>query len=211
MDCSQAYHCLQMADQRSIEMLALTFTSRTFAYRRSAQGLSRALSAFSRFKREYLDKVINAHNKSMISASRKLHLATHQEPTGYFPMHPGCRPETHNAQTSFWCKGKWLPDRTITSVEYVRINHDSKNFVRTQNFRNPRKLYNNTCDFSTTTAITYPGCQKSCLVTQGLLDKFTEINKALDRWCELALNNCYRTSKLPSWLMSASWLLVMQS
>ena len=49
-----------MADQRSIEMLAFNFASRTFAYRRLAQGLSRALSAFSSFMREYLDKVIKA-------------------------------------------------------------------------------------------------------------------------------------------------------
>ena len=60
LDCSQAYHCLQMADQRSIEMRAFNFASRTFAYRRLAQGLSRALSAFSSFMREYLDKVIKA-------------------------------------------------------------------------------------------------------------------------------------------------------
>ena len=58
LECSQAYHCLQMADQRSIEMLAFNFDSRTFAYRRLAQGLSRALSAFSSFMRDYLDKVI---------------------------------------------------------------------------------------------------------------------------------------------------------
>ena len=57
-DCSQAYHSLQMADQRSIEMLAFNFASRTFAYRRLAQGHSRALSAFSIFMRECLDKVI---------------------------------------------------------------------------------------------------------------------------------------------------------
>ena len=60
LDCSQAYHCLQMADQRSIEMLAFNFASRTFAYKRLAQGLSRALLAFSSFMREYLDKVIKA-------------------------------------------------------------------------------------------------------------------------------------------------------
>ena len=60
LDCSQAYHCLQMADQRSIEMLAFNFACRTIAYRRFAQGLSRALSAFSSFMREYLDKVIKA-------------------------------------------------------------------------------------------------------------------------------------------------------
>ena len=60
LDCSQAYHCLQMADQRSVEMLAFNFASRTFAYKRLAQGLSKALSAFSCFMREYLDKVIKA-------------------------------------------------------------------------------------------------------------------------------------------------------
>ena len=60
LDCSQAYHCLQMADQRSVELLAFNFASRTFGYRRLAQGLSKALSAFSSFMREYLDTVIKA-------------------------------------------------------------------------------------------------------------------------------------------------------
>ena len=60
LDCSQAYHCLQMADQRSVEMLAFNFASRTFAYKRLAKGLSRSLSAFSSFMREYLDPVVKA-------------------------------------------------------------------------------------------------------------------------------------------------------
>ena len=33
LDCSQAYHCLQMADQRSVKMLAFNLASRIFAYR----------------------------------------------------------------------------------------------------------------------------------------------------------------------------------
>ena len=49
-----------MADQRSVEMLAFNFASRTFAYRRLAQGLSRSVSAFSSFMREYLDPVVKA-------------------------------------------------------------------------------------------------------------------------------------------------------
>ena len=48
-----------MADQQSIELLAFNFAGRTFAYRRLAQGISRSLSAFSSFIREYLDRVIN--------------------------------------------------------------------------------------------------------------------------------------------------------
>ena len=60
LDCSQAYHPLQMADQRSVEMLASNFASRTFVYKRLAQGLSRSVSAFLCFLREYLDLVVKA-------------------------------------------------------------------------------------------------------------------------------------------------------
>ena len=49
-----------MADQRSVEMLAFNFASRTFAYKRLAPGLSRSTSAFSSFMREYLDPVVKA-------------------------------------------------------------------------------------------------------------------------------------------------------
>ena len=55
LDCSQAYHCLQMADQRSVELLAFNFARRTFAYKRLAQGLSRSVSSFLSFMREYLE------------------------------------------------------------------------------------------------------------------------------------------------------------
>ena len=49
LDGSQAYRCLLMADQRSVEMLTFNFASRTFAYRRLAQGLSRSVSVFFKF------------------------------------------------------------------------------------------------------------------------------------------------------------------
>ena len=49
-----------MADQRSVEMLAFNFAGRTFAYKRLAQGLSRSVSAFSSFMRDYLDPVVKA-------------------------------------------------------------------------------------------------------------------------------------------------------
>ena len=60
LDFSQAYHCLQMADQRSVKMLEFNFASRTFAYRRLAQSLIGSVSAFSSFKREYLELVVKA-------------------------------------------------------------------------------------------------------------------------------------------------------
>ena len=60
LDCSQADHCLQMADQRSVEMLAFSFAGRTFAYRRLAQCLSRSVFAIPSFMREYFDPVVKA-------------------------------------------------------------------------------------------------------------------------------------------------------
>ena len=50
-----------MAEDESVPLLAFDFASRTFAYKRLAQGLSRSVSAFSSFKREYLDPLIKAH------------------------------------------------------------------------------------------------------------------------------------------------------
>ena len=49
-----------MADQRSVEMLAFNFARRTFANKRLAHGLSRCVSTFSSFMREYLDPVVKA-------------------------------------------------------------------------------------------------------------------------------------------------------
>ena len=59
-DCSQVNHWLQMADQRTVEMLEFNFACRTLPYRRLTQGFIRSLSAFSNFMREYLDPVIKA-------------------------------------------------------------------------------------------------------------------------------------------------------
>ena len=60
LDWSQAYHCLQLADQRSVQMLAFNIASRTFAYKRLRQGLSRSVSGFSSFTREYWDPDVKA-------------------------------------------------------------------------------------------------------------------------------------------------------
>ena len=62
LDCSQAYYCLQMANQRSVEKLAFNFASGIFAYKRLAQGLSRSVSSFSSIMREYLNPVVKADN-----------------------------------------------------------------------------------------------------------------------------------------------------
>ena len=63
LGCSQAYHCLQMADQQSLELLAFNFGSTTFAYRKLAQEPNCSLSAFSGFICNYLDPVIRVDDQ----------------------------------------------------------------------------------------------------------------------------------------------------
>ena len=130
-------------------MLAFNFASRTFAYRRLPQGSSRALSAFSSFMREYLDKVIKV-------------------------------------------------DQCAQYVDDIGIADNSAPTKR--NFRNPKKpsqrylgflkYYRNYIPRLSEKLTPFFKLLKNCarvMVTPELLEQFTEINKALDRYCELAL------------------------
>ena len=67
LDCSHAYHCLQMADQQSIELLAFNFASRTFAYRRLAQQDRHFRASYANTSIQS-SKPTNAHNTSTILA-----------------------------------------------------------------------------------------------------------------------------------------------
>ena len=58
--CSQAYHCVQMADDLSVQLLAFHFASGTSAYKCLAQGLSKSVTGFSSFIRHYLDRCLGA-------------------------------------------------------------------------------------------------------------------------------------------------------
>ena len=60
LDCSQAYHCVQMADETSVQLFAFNFASRTYAYKCLAQGLSKSVTGFSAFVRYYLDPCLAA-------------------------------------------------------------------------------------------------------------------------------------------------------
>ena len=54
-NCSQAYHCLQKVDDISVQLLAFSFSSRTYAYKCLAQGLNKSVTGVSSFIRHYLD------------------------------------------------------------------------------------------------------------------------------------------------------------
>ena len=61
LDCSQANHCVQMADPLSVQLVSFNFSSRTYAYTRLAQGLNKSMTGFSSFVRSFLDSCLAAN------------------------------------------------------------------------------------------------------------------------------------------------------
>ena len=167
LDCSQAYHCLQMADQRSVELLAVNFASRTFAYRRLAQGLSRALSVFSSFMPEYLDSVIKVDQCAQyvddigIAANTTEQLIKNIRAVFKCIREAGLKitiEKCHFGVTQIEFLG-----RTITPDGVARQDQKVKNFVSKVRFLNSKNKFKNILVLSTTTAITYRACQKNSL------------------------------------------------
>ena len=79
LDCSQAYHCLQMADQRSVELLAFNFASRTFATKdlhKVSADLCLLFRASCASTWTQLEKLTNALNTWMILESQPILLRT---------------------------------------------------------------------------------------------------------------------------------------
>ena len=122
-----------MADERSIEMLAFNFASRTFAYRRLAQGLSRALSAFSSFMREYLDKVIKADQCAQyvddiaIAANDADHLIANLRATSKCIQEAGLKLTMHKChfgatEIDFFWKNHYSTRRETPQTECTKLS-----------------------------------------------------------------------------------------
>ena len=204
LDCSQAYHCLPMADQRSIEMLAFNFASRTFAYRRLAQERSRSLSAFSSFMREYLDKVIKADQCAQyvddigIAANDVDHLMTNLRATFKCIQEAGLKLTMHKCH--FGAKEIDFLGRTITPQGVKPQKQNVQNFLEKTKFPKSKKALQRYLGF-----LNYyrnyvprlserlaPFCKmlksdEKVLVSKELVQQFEEINRALDKCCDLAL------------------------
>ena len=205
LDCSQAYHCLPMDDQRSIEMLAFNFASRTFAYRRLSQGLSRDLSAFSSFMREYLDKVIKADQCAQyvddigIAANDADQIiANHLRATFKSIQETGLKLTMHKCH--FGAKEIDFLGRSITPQGVKSQKQNVQNFLVKTKFPKSKKALQRYLGFlnyyrnyvprlSERLAPFYKMLEsdEKVLVSKELIQQFEEINKTLDKCCDLAL------------------------
>ena len=207
LDCSQAYHCLQMTNQQSIELLALNFASGTFAYRRLAQGLSRSLLAFSSLIREYLGPVIKADQCEQYVDDFSIAANTPEKLTKNLRAAFQCLRKADlklsMAKCHFGVQDVDFLGRTITTkgvapqkvkiakiLEKVKLPRSKKALQRYIAFLNcyrnyiPRLAERLTPLFqllkTTDTKTKIP-------ITPDLMKEFGEINEALYRCCQLAL------------------------
>ena len=216
LDCSQAYHYLQMADQQSIELLAFNFASRTFAYRRLAQGLSRSLSAFSSFIREYLDPVMKADQCAQyvddigIAAKTPEQLIKNLRPVFQCLRKAGLK--LSMAKCHFGIQEVDFLGRTITTkgvtpqkqkitkfLEKVKFPRSKKALQRYIGFlkyyRNyiPRLAERLTPFFQ---LLKTTDAKTKNPITPNIMKEFRELNEALDRCCQLALRQPLPGKKL---------------
>ena len=61
LDCSQAYHCVQMADDLSVQLLAFNFPSRTFAYNCLTQCWNKSVTGFKSLVKHYFEPCLAAN------------------------------------------------------------------------------------------------------------------------------------------------------
>ena len=204
LDCSQAYHCLQMADQRSVEMLAFNFASRTFAYKRLAQGLSRSVSAFSSFMREYLDPVVKADQCAQyvddigIAANSAPELIRNIKAVFACVRKAGLKLSMEKCH--FGVRQVDFLGRTISPEGVAPQTHKIKNFLSKLRFPKTKKALQRYLGFVNYYRNYIPRMAEKLQpfykllktdvainITQDLIDTFELVNKALDDACELAL------------------------
>ena len=213
LDCSQAYNCLQMADYQSIQMLAFNFASRTFAYRRLAQGLSRSLSAFSSFMREYLDKAIKADQCAQyvddigIAANDSTQLCINIKTVFECIRKAGLK--LTMAKCHFGVKQVDFLGRTITPEGVSPQKEKVKQFLQKLKFPKSKKALQRYIGFLNYYRNYIPRLSEKLspffkllketsqfYIPNTVLDTFNELNEQLEKSCSLALKQPIKNKQL---------------
>ena len=204
LDCSQAYHVLQMADEKSVELLASNFASRTFAYLRLVQGLSRSLSSFSSFMREYLDRVIKADKCAQyvddigIATHNAKELKINLREVFQCVREAGLR--LTMAKCQFDAKEVQLLGRTVSPEGIAPQDQKIQNYLQKLTFPKTKKglqlyigfvnYYRNYIPRLSEKIAPFHDLIKAenpIKITKEIMDSFTSINKSLDNACGLRL------------------------
>ena len=204
LDCSQAYHCLQMADQRSVEMLPFNFASRTFAYRRFAQGLNRSVSVFSSFMREYLDPVVKADQCAQyvddigIATNNATDLTRNIRALFKCIRNAGLKLTIEKCH--FGVRQVEFLGRTISSEGVLPQSHKIQNFLNKLRFPKSKKALQRYLGFVNYYGICIPRkaeklnpflkimkAEVPINIISELKETFDSVNKALSDACRLAL------------------------
>ena len=197
-----------MADQQSIKLLAFNLASRTFAYRRLAQGLSRSLSALSNFIREYLDPVIKTDQCAQYVHDNGIAANTPQQLIKNLRAVFQCVRKAGLKLSMVKCHfGVQVVDvfgRTITTksaapqkqkitkffenVKFLRSKEALQRYIGFLNYyRNyiPRLAERLTPFFQ---LLKTTDAKTNIPITPDIMEEFRENNEALDRCCQLALH-----------------------
>ena len=187
-----------------MEVLAFNFSSRTFAYRRLAQGFSRSVSAFSSFMREYLDPVVKADQCAQyvddigIAANSATDLTRNIRAVFQCIRNAGLKltiQKCHFGVRQFEFLG-----RTISSEGVSPQTHKIQNFLNKLRFPKSKKALQRYLGFvnyyrnyiSRMAEKLNPSykllkAEVPINITSELKEAFDSINKALNDACELAL------------------------
>ena len=185
-------------------MLAFNFASRTFTYRRLAQGLSRSVSAFSSFMREYLDPVVKADQCAQyvddigIAAKNATDLTRNIRAVFKCIRNAGLKLTIEKCH--FGVIQVEFLGRTFSSEGVIPQSHKVQNFLNKSRFPKSKKALQRYLGFVTYYRNYIPRMAEKLNpfykllksevpmnITSELKETFDLVNKALSDACQLAL------------------------
>ena len=217
-----------MADQCSVEMLAFTFASRTFAHKILAQGVSRLVHAFSSFMSEYLEPVVKAGQCAQyvddiaIAANNATDLTRNLRAVYQCIRHAGLKLTIEKCH--FGVKQSEFLGRTISSERVSPQSHKIQNFLSNLRFPKSKKALQRYLRF-----VKYYGkyvprmaeklnpfykllkAEVPINITSELKETFDSVHDALNDACQLALKQPIPGKQVAYWRMQAPEARVMPS